>query len=42
STQMIEIVGRELSLTVEGKDAQKALDEVAGELNKLTKKANLY
>ena len=42
STEMIEVVGRELSLIVEGKDAQKALDEAAGELNKLAKKAKLY
>lgn len=42
STEMIEVIGRELSLIVEGKDVQKALDEAARGLNKLTKKAKLY
>jgi len=42
STQMIEEVGRELSLIVEGKDAQEALDRAAKELNELAKKARLY
>jgi len=42
STEMIEVIGRELSLIVEGKDVQKALDEAARGLNNLTKKAKLY
>jgi len=42
STEMIEVVGRELSLVVEGKDVQKALDLAARELDKLAEKAKLY
>jgi multiple sugar transport system substrate-binding protein len=41
STQMIEVVGRELSLSVEGKDINKALDTAADELDRLAKRARL-
>jgi ABC-type glycerol-3-phosphate transport system substrate-binding protein len=42
STQMVEIVGRELSLIgAEGKDPQAAMDEAAKELDELAKKAKL-
>lgn len=41
STQMIEIVGRELSLMIGGKNVKKALDTAAKELDRLTKKAGL-
>jgi ABC-type glycerol-3-phosphate transport system substrate-binding protein len=41
STQMIEVVGRELSLAVEGKDVKEALDAAAAELDALAKKARL-
>jgi multiple sugar transport system substrate-binding protein len=41
STQMIEVVGRELSLMVGGKDVTKALNTAAEELDKLSKKAGL-
>jgi len=42
STQMVEVVGRELSLIgAEGKDPQKAMDEAAKELDELAKKAKL-
>lgn len=42
STQMIEVVGRELSLAASGlKDVKKALDDAAKELNKLAKMAGL-
>ena len=42
STQMIEVVGRELSLAASGsKDVKKALDNAAKELNKLAKMARL-
>ena len=39
STQMIEVVGRELSLIIGGKDVKKALDIAAKELDKLAKRA---
>lgn len=42
STKMIEVTGRELSLAVEGKDPQEALNEVANELKNLAIKAGLY
>lgn len=42
STKMIEVTGRELSLAVEGKDPQEALNEVAEELKNLAIKAGLY
>ena len=42
STQMVEVVGRELSLIgAEGKDPQVAMDEAAKELDELAKKAKL-
>ncbi len=41
STQMIEVVGRELSLMVGGKDANRALNTAARELDKLSKRAGL-
>ena len=42
STQMVEIVGRELSLIgAEGKDPQVAMDEAAKELDELAEKAKL-
>lgn len=41
STQMIEVVGRELSLIIGGKDVKKALDIAAKELDKLSKRAGL-
>jgi ABC-type glycerol-3-phosphate transport system substrate-binding protein len=41
STQMIEVLGRELSLAVEGKDVKEALDAAAAELDALAKKARL-
>ena len=42
STQMIEVVGRELSLAATGKKSvKKALDDAAKELNKLAKMAGL-
>jgi len=41
STQMIEVVGRELSLMIQGKDIVKGLDTAAKELDKLAKKARL-
>jgi ABC-type glycerol-3-phosphate transport system substrate-binding protein len=41
STQMIEVVGRELSLMVGGKDASRALNIAARELDKLAKRAGL-
>jgi ABC-type glycerol-3-phosphate transport system substrate-binding protein len=41
STQMIEVVGRELSLMVGGKDVTKALNTAAKELDKLAKQAGL-
>ncbi len=41
SAQMIEVVGRELSLMIEGKNAKQALDTAADELNKLAKQAGL-
>jgi ABC-type glycerol-3-phosphate transport system substrate-binding protein len=42
STQMVEIVGRELSLIgAEGKDPQTAMDEAAKELDELAEKAKL-
>ncbi len=42
SAQMVESVGRELSLIVaEGKDAKTALDQAAADLAELAKKANL-
>jgi multiple sugar transport system substrate-binding protein len=41
SAQMIEVVGRELSLMVEGKDIMKALKTAARELNNLAKRAKL-
>ena len=41
STQMIEVVGRELSLMIGGKDVKKGLDTAARELNKLAKRAGL-
>jgi ABC-type glycerol-3-phosphate transport system substrate-binding protein len=41
STQMIEVVGRELSLAVEGKDVKEALDAAAAELDALAQKARL-
>jgi len=39
STQMIEVVGRELSLMIEGKNIIKGLNTAAKELDKLAKKA---
>jgi ABC-type glycerol-3-phosphate transport system substrate-binding protein len=41
STQMIEVVGRELSLMVEGKDIERALRTAARELDRLAKRADL-
>jgi multiple sugar transport system substrate-binding protein len=41
STQMIEVVGRELSLMIGGKDVKRALDTAARELDKLAKQAGL-
>jgi multiple sugar transport system substrate-binding protein len=41
SSQMIEVVGRELSLIMEGKDVKQALDTAAVELDKLAKQAGL-
>jgi len=41
STQMIEVVGRELSLMIGGKSVPKALNTAAKELNKLAKRAKL-
>ncbi len=41
STQMIEVVGRELSLMIEGKDIMKGLNTAAKELDTLAKKARL-
>jgi len=41
SSQMIEVVGRELSLIGEGKDVKEALDAAAAELDKLAKQARL-
>ena len=41
STQMIEVVGRELSLMIGGKSVPKALNTAAKELDKLAKKARL-
>jgi hypothetical protein len=38
---MIEVVGRELSLMVGGKDASRALNIAARELDKLAKRAGL-
>ena len=42
STQMIEVVGRELSLAVGGKDPQAAMDDAAKELEELAKRAGIY
>jgi ABC-type glycerol-3-phosphate transport system substrate-binding protein len=41
STQMIEVVGRELSLMIGGKSVTRALDAAAKELDKLAKQAGL-
>ena len=41
STQMIEVVGRELSLMIGGKSVPKALNAAAKELDKLAKRARL-
>jgi multiple sugar transport system substrate-binding protein len=41
STQMIEVVGRELSLMIGGKDVERALDTAARELDKLAKQAGM-
>ena len=41
STQMIEVVGRELSLMIGGKDIMKGLDVAAKELDKLAKRAKI-
>ncbi len=41
STQMIETVGRELSLILEGKDVRQALNTAAAELDKLSRQAGL-
>ena len=41
STQMIEVVGRELSLMIGGKSVTKALNTAAKELDKLAKRAKL-
>jgi ABC-type glycerol-3-phosphate transport system substrate-binding protein len=41
STQMIEVVGRELSLMIGGKDINRALNTAAKELDKLAKRAGL-
>jgi hypothetical protein len=38
---MIEVVGRELSLMIGGKDVKRALDTAARELDKLAKQAGL-
>jgi ABC-type glycerol-3-phosphate transport system substrate-binding protein len=41
STQMVEIVGRELSLIGQGKDPQTAMDKAAEELDELVRNAGL-
>ncbi len=41
STQMIEVVGRELSLMIGGKDVKRGLDTAARELDRLAKRAGL-
>jgi ABC-type glycerol-3-phosphate transport system substrate-binding protein len=41
STQMIEVVGRELSLMIGGRDPKRGLDTAAKELDRLAKRSGL-